>query len=403
MKKLKIGIIGLGGRGYSMTATLNHMKDVEILAVCDSYKDRAERGGKLTKRHDPLVTTDYHDVINMKEIEAVMIFTSWEDHIPLAIEAMRAGKDVGMEVGGAYRLQDCFDLVKTAEETKKQCMMLENCCYGRYELMVKRLADEGKMGTIVHCEGGYCHDLRGEIAFGDEHRHYRLRNYLSRNCENYPTHELGPIAKILKINDGNRMVSLTSAASKACGLHEYFVKKRPDNKELVEAEVKQGDVVTTTIKCENGETIVLTLNTTLPGIYSRKFTVNGTQGMYREDGDVLVLEGAHPRGIIRGEFKMTGKRQVRRYEHPIWKAYRKELKKGGHGGIDYLVLRAFVTGLLENRYLPIDVYDTAAWMAVTPLSEESIKNNSAPVEFPDFTHGMYKNRTERNGGKYDLS
>ena len=403
MKKLKIGIIGLGGRGYSMSAILNNMKDVEIRAVCDSYKDRAEQGGKLMKKHNPLVTTDYHDVLRNEEIEAVMIFTSWEEHIPLAIEAMRAGKNVGLEVAGAYRLQDCFDLVKTAEETGKQCMMLENCCYGRFELMVKRLVDEGKLGTIVHCEGGYCHDLREEIAFGDKNRHYRLRNYLSRNCENYPTHELGPIAKILRINNGNRMVSLTSTASKACGLHEYFLKKRPDQTDLVNAEVKQGDVITTTIKCENGETIVLTLNTTLPGIYSRKFTVNGTQGMYREDGDVLVMEGARPRGLIRGEFKMTGKRHVRRYDHPLWRAYRKDRKKGGHGGIDYLVLRAFVTGLLENRRLPIDVYDTAAWMAVTPLSEESIKNNSAPVDFPDFTHGMYKNRTEKNGGIYDLS
>ena len=282
-------------------------------------------------------------------------------------------------------------------------MMLENCCYGRYELMVKKLVDDGKFGTVVHCEGGYCHDLRREVAYGDENRHYRLRNYLSRNCENYPTHELGPIAKVLKINDGNRMISLTSTASKACGLHEFFVNNRPNDKELVDAEVKQGDVISTTIKCENGETITLTLNTTLPCVYSRKFTVNGTKGMYREDGDTLVVENEKLKKIFPWEIKLSGKMHVRRYEHPIWKAYRKERKKGGHGGIDYLVLRAFVTGLLENRYLPIDVYDTAAWMAITPLSETSIQNGSAPVEIPDFTHGMYKNRTERNGGPYDLS
>ena len=396
MEKLKIGIIGLGGRGQSMTRVLARMKDVEIVAVCDGYSDRAEQGGKIAKKFHPLVNTDYREVLNA-DVAAIMIFTSWESHIPLAIEAMKAGKDVGMEVGGAYALQDCFDLVAAAEETGKQCMMLENCCYGRYELMVKRLVDEGKFGTVVHCEGGYCHDLRREVAFGDENRHYRLRNYLSRNCENYPTHELGPIAKVLKLNDGNRMVSLTSTASKACGLHEYIVKKRPGDKELIDAEVKQGDVISTTIKCENGETITLTLNTTLPCVYSRKFTV------YREDGDVLIVEGAKPRGLLRGEFCMRGKRQVRRFEHPIWQAYRKERKKGGHGGIDYLVLRAFVTGLLENRRLPIDVYDTAAWMSITPLSETSIANGSAPVEVPDFMHGMYKNRTDKNGGIYDLS
>ena len=140
----------------------------------------------------------------------VCIFSAWENHIPAAIYAMNCGKQVCTEVGGAYSLEDCWSLVETYERTRIHCMMLENCCYDRNEMMVMRMVREGLFGTIVHCEGGYQHDLREEISFGAENRHYRLRNYQNRNCENYPTHELGPIAKILDINRGNRMLSLSS-------------------------------------------------------------------------------------------------------------------------------------------------------------------------------------------------
>ena len=79
------------------------------------------------------------------------------------------------------------------------------------------------------------HDLRDEIAYGKENRHYRLRNYLSRNCENYPTHDLGPIAKILNINHGNRMLTLSSFASKSAGLHEFIMQNKSDDERLKQA------------------------------------------------------------------------------------------------------------------------------------------------------------------------
>ena len=123
------------------------------------------------------------------------------------------------------------------------------------------------------------------MSGGEKYRHYRLRNYLNRNCENYPTHELGPIAQLLHINHGNRMVSLTSTSSKAAGLHEYITDRMGEEHELAHAAFAQGDVVTTVIRCAGGETITLTLDTTLPRYYSRDFTVRGTKGMYEEVTD----------------------------------------------------------------------------------------------------------------------
>lgn len=125
---------------------------------------------------------------------------------------------------------------------------------------------------------------------GNVNRHYRLNNYMHRNCENYPTHELGPIAKILGINRGNRMISLVSVASKAAGLREFAKTDKNPDKSLENATFRQGDIVNTVITCANGETISLKLDTTLPKYYSREFTVRGTKGLCLQEANMVFLE-----------------------------------------------------------------------------------------------------------------
>ena len=220
-REIRIGLIGLGNRGISLLEQVILPQKVCVAAVCDNYEDRRNAAAKLITdagQGEPLKTDDYKKILEMPEIDAVMITAAWETHVPIACEAMKAGKYAGFEVGGAYSLDDCWKLVHVYEETGVPCMMMENCCYGRNELMVLNMVRQGLFGQIVHCEGGYRHDLREEVSTGREKRHYRFRNYLNRNCENYPTHELGPICNVLDIGHGNRMVSLVSVASKAAGL-----------------------------------------------------------------------------------------------------------------------------------------------------------------------------------------
>ena len=215
MKKIKVGLLGLGNRGRCMLQTIIRCFDnVEIVAVCDPIVERAEEGVEIVRvisGYEPKMTLNSDEIIAMEDVNTIMIFTSWEAHVDLAVKAMRAGKQVAMEVGGAYSLHDCNRLIDAYHETGIHVMMLENACYNTTELAVLKMVREGLFGEIVHCEGGYMHDLRDEIAGGNINKHYRLRNYLNRNCENYPTHELGPIAKILNINRGNRITSLVSA------------------------------------------------------------------------------------------------------------------------------------------------------------------------------------------------
>lgn len=402
LKQLNLGIIGLGNRGSSMiTGAILGRENVTVTAVCDVYEDRTKAVAAEIKEkagNEPLTACDYHELIALDCVDVVIIMSAWESHIPAAIESMRAGKPVGFEVGGAYSVDDCWQLVRAYEETKTPCMMLENCCFNREELMALRMVREGLFGEIVHCEGGYRHDLREEVLSGEECRHYRLRNYKNRNCENYPTHELGPIAKVLDINYGNRMISLTSTASAAFGLNAFAKETRGAEHPLSTYRFAQGDVVTTSIRCARGQTIVLTLDTSLPRWYSRAFHIQGTKGILEEDNRSILIEGSE----IPFEWNNFDK-YYEKYDHPMWTRFMNDGIRGGHGGIDGLEMNAFFAALREGKPMPIDVYDAAAWMVITPLSEDSIATGGAPVAIPDFTNGKWLFREKEEPWMYSLN
>lgn len=410
-KIIKIGVIGYGCRSYGMTDIFLGFDDVTVVAVCDKYEDRVQNGINRVEEkrgYKPFGTTNYYEILERDDIDAVFIATDWELHIPIAIDAMKSGKAVAMEVGGAYSVQDCYDLVDTWEKTRVPFMFLENCCFNKEELLSTAMAKTGLFGKIVHCSGAYAHDLRTEVIFGKENRHYRLRNYLNRNCENYPTHELGPMAKALDINRGNRMVSLVSVSTKSFGMEQYVL----DHKDKVDPALQgvdfaQGDVVNTVITCENGETMLLTLDTSLPRSYNRAFTIRGTKGMYEQFTNSVFLDGDHEYWTG-AEFIEKNLNNADKYSDLLpdcWRNITQEQLDAGHGGMDYVELRDFIDRLKLGREMALDVYDAASWMVVSCLSEESIKQGGKPMEIPDFTKGAYKTRKETEiilGYKYGL-
>ncbi len=401
MRKVKIGVIGRGCRGWGLMDTMRLTDMYEFVIICDKYQDRVEAGQAWVQEkmgYTPLGTTDYHEVLANKDVEAVLVSCDWEMHLPIAVDAIKANKAIALEVGGAYTLQECFDVVEAWEANPVPFMFLENCCYNKDELLALAMARNGEFGRIVYCSGSYAHDLRGEVTCGKENRHYRLRNYLNRNCENYPTHELGPIAKILDINRGNRMVSLVSMASGSFGMEAYVEKKQAEGKyvndDLIGTDFAQGDIVNTIISCENGEQILLRLDTSLPRSYSREFTVRGTKGLYEQAYNATYFDGEReywePSDYAKNNINNAERHKD--FLPSFWRDITKEQMDAGHGGMDFFELVDFATRLVEGRPMPIDVYDCAAWMAITPLTEASIKAGGAPQQIPDFTKGAYKTR-----------
>ena len=404
---INVAVIGLGCRGAAMLAdNMCKMDDVNIIGLCDVYEDRVERSAEAVVskgRKKPFCTLDYKEILSLPELDSVFIATSWETHVEIAIDAMKSGVLPAVEVGGAASIEVCRELVDTYEKTGVPLMFMENCCYGENEMVVHNLVRKNLFGKIVACSGCYSHDLRDEIAYGTKNRHYRLKHYLAENRENYPTHELGPIAKLLDINRGNRFVSLYSLCSGSYGLTDYVARHEELHEELSGKEFAQADIVKTFLKTERGELVELTLDTTLPQHYTRGFTVRGTRGMYEENRDLLLVDGKEPNNSdgTHTEKLIAEKKYDKEYAPEIWQNTTEDMLKAGHGGMDWFVLRAWIECVKQGSLPPIDVYDAAVWMSVSALSEESLRTGK-PVEFPDFTNGKYKNRTDSAEGTYEI-
>jgi len=401
--QIRIGCVGLSARGMCNMGEMLSIPGVVVPAVCDLYDDRANAGAALVYAKsgiEPNVYLDYKQMLVNEQLDAVLCCTTWITHARIAVDCMSAGCHVAIEVGGAASVEECWQMVRTSENTGKFCMLLENCCYDRKEMALFNMVRQGVFGEVVHAEGGYRHDLRDEIAYGKENRHGRLPNFLARNGELYPTHQLGPIAKLMRINRGNQFLTLTSVASKARGLQDFILREKGPEYYLASAQFACGDIVTTTIKCAGGETITLVHDCSLPRPYSRNYALSGTRACYREApfNDAIYIDGRSPLH----EWEQFDK-YLPEYEHPLWKAYHDQAQHaGGHGGMDYLVLCAFVDAVARGEKPPIDVYDTAAWMVVTCLSEQSVAMGGVPVPVPDFTNGLWVDREPMVDGKFCL-
>ena len=405
MRKVKVGIIGLGCRGMSLLWTLLACEEADIVAVCDVYQDRIDEAVRAftdCKLSVPAQYTDYKQLIADENVEAVVIISSWDMHTRMAVDSMKAGKYTALEVAGAYDIEDCWQLVRTYEDTKTPIMLLENCCFDRFELLSTSLVRNGVLGRVMYCSGAYAHELRGEILGGNVNRHYRLKNYTLRNCDNYPTHEIGPIAKLLDITRGNKFISLTSVSTKGgVGLEEFAKSEQSPDPTLRNERFAQGDIVVTTITCANGEVVTLRLDTTLPRPYSREFIVRGTKGLAIQDIDAVLLESdtnmhefVEPEKWTEKHLKNASK--FNEYLPDFWRNITEEQKKLGHGGMDYFQFKAFFKAILNNEEMPIDVYDIATWMAITPLSEQSIAHGGMPQAIPDFTRGEWMYRPSKD-------
>jgi predicted dehydrogenase len=410
-EKVRIGLIGTGLRGQNHLELLVKRKDVDLVAICDVSNVMLESAKQIISQSGnrmPVIYTKddfaWKRMFEKEKLDGVIIATPWEWHKPMIIGALDAGiRYVGTEVVLGISLQDHWDVVKAAEKTGSHVMMLENVCYRRDIMAVLNMVREGLFGELIHLQGGYQHDLR-EVKFNDGIHPYghgvefgekgfseakwRTNHSLLRNGDIYPTHGIGPLAHYININRGNRFVSLSSFSSKSRGLHNHIVKQGGTNHPNAQLKFNLGDVVTTSIACANGETILLQHDTSLPRPYSLGFRVQGTEGIWMDVNKSIYLQDKSPRPHQWEEAKTW----LDKYDHPLWARWSKDTEGAGHGGMDFFVVHAFIESIKRKKPTPMDVYDAAAWSAITPLSEQSIEQGNQTVKFPDFTSGQWRNR-----------
>lgn len=406
-QKIRLGFIGTGLRGQDHIDLALRRDDVEITAICDIQQVMLDATLDLIKRANkpaPKVFKDgqfaFRQLLQMKDLDAVVIATPWEWHYIMSTEAMQAKKYVACEVISGMTIEELHNLVETSEQTGMPMMMLENVCYRRDIMAILNMVRQNMFGELIHLQGGYQHDLRavkfndgkqpygGGVEFGDKgfsEAKWRTWHSVNRNGDLYPTHGIGPLAIMANINRGNRFTELVSYSTKSRGLHEYIIKKGGEHHPNAKVNFKMGDVVTTMIKCANEETILLQHDTSLPRPYSLGFRVQGTNGIWMDINKSLYIEGVSKEND-RWE---DAKSYLDKYDHPLWKKFENDTKGAGHGGMDFFVLHAFIEAVKRKVNTPLDVYDAVAWTAISPLSEQSIALGGQSVAFPDFTKGKW--------------
>ncbi len=405
-EKARIALIGVGGRGSNHLRNLMNRDDVIIPAICDIDPAAIKRTKELVSKSgfkQPEYYSDndhvYLKLLEREDIDGVVISTPWLWHTRMAVDTMKAGKYAGVEVSAATTLEECWDLVNAYEETGAHTMILENVCYRRDVMAVLNMVRQDVFGELIHARCGYRHDLRHVkfnpgVTFGKDasgEARWRTQHSMHRNADLYPTHGVGPIATMMDINRGNRFESLTSHSTKSRGLNDY-IKNHPEGgveHENAKIEWELGDVVTTQINTARGETILVTHDTNLPRPYSLNFEVQGVKGIADFDKHTRRI---YIEGISRSHKWDNMENWLDKYDHPLWKKYGEYAAGSGHGGMDFFVIQAFVESVKRKISPPLDVYDAAAWSAITPLSEQSLAEGNAAQYFPDFTRGRWIKR-----------
>ncbi|MCD4736685.1 MAG: Gfo/Idh/MocA family oxidoreductase [Bacteroidales bacterium] len=392
---VRIGFIGLGMRGSGAVYRYTFMENIKIVALCDVVPEKAEKSQQtLRKKGLPKADVytgpeDWKKICERDDIDLIYVCTHWDLHTPIAVYAMEHGKHVAIEVPAALTIEECWQLVNTAEKNRKHCMQLENCNYDFFEIATLNMAQQGLFGEIVHCEGAYIHDLR--FLNFDEKGYWnmwRLKHLEKKDGNTYPTHGFGPLCHILNIHRGDKMNYLVSMSSDQFGMTEYAIEKFGKDSDYAKKDYKKGDMNTSIIRTEKGKTILLQHDVTSPRPYSRLHTISGTKGFaqkYPQKGIALKPNAHHflPKNSLDSLLK--------EYTHPIVKDIEEIAKEvGGHGGMDFIMDYRLIYCLRNGLPLDQDVYDAAEWSSIIELSRRSVENQSISVQIPDFTRGAWQ-------------
>ena len=245
LERVRIGFVGVGGLGTAHVENLLKIKGAEIRAVCDIVESKVTRAqamvveaGQAKPEGYSRGELDFKRLCQRDDLDLVFTATPWEWHVPVCLEAMKTGKHAATEVPVAITIDDCWQLVETAENTGKYCIMMENCNYDDVEMMILNMVKKGLLGELLHVEGGYLHDLRAVKHDMQGEGVWRRAHAMKRNGDFYPTHGLGPIAQCLDINRGNAFDTLVSFGTKSRGLHNYAVERFGRGQPTGEGEIR---------------------------------------------------------------------------------------------------------------------------------------------------------------------
>jgi predicted dehydrogenase len=391
---VRVGVIGLGNRGPNHVKTMSRLEGVEIRALCDLLPERVETVKKTLDDagHKPELYSGSKDewmkLCEQPDLDLIIITTPWYLHAQMGIHAMKQGKHVLSEVPAAGTIEECWQLVETAEQTRKHFMMMENYSYMEFQLQTLNMARQGFFGDIVHGEGAY-NTSKMSNNFSKEMYWdmWWLKQYAWRKGNFYPTHGLGPVSQWMSINRGDRFDYLVSVES-----NDFMMNARAKELSATDdffnpfvGKDYRGNMNITVIRTKQGRTIMLQHDATSPSPHNLIHGLYGTKG--------AVLYDPHPPRISTGDHNWVSQKECdaikETYTPEILKKMLSLTKNSGHGGSDLLLGWHVIDCLHNGLPLPQDVYDAASLSAIVPLSEWSVNHRSGAIDIPDFTAGAW--------------
>ena len=406
-KRIRVGFVGIGGRGTAAVHRVSMIPGVDIVALCDKNPERVEVNRQWLKERKYHTAPKayvgdeaYKDLCDFGECDVVYCATPWALHQPVALRALLGGKIALVEVTSALTVDECWELVEASEKFQLPCMQLENCVYGEIELLELNLARMGMFGEINHAEGAYIHDLREVIPSVDNHYNtewvWRYGENMAHKGNRYPTHGLVPICQTMGINRGDRFDYLVSLENGPHNVnYEYFKKEflTDADPRRKDPPAEMGDMNTTLIKTVKGKSIMVQHDVSSPRPYSRINLISGTRGIVRDYPFQCAFEDKCFDRQTHKWFDETKAAEIReKYMHPMWRDVSEMAKKvGGHGGMDFIMDLRWAYCLQNGLPLDMDVYDLAATSSLCELTEKSVRSGSKPMSVPDFTRGNWRN------------
>ena len=427
MKKVRVGVIGLGGRGTPAVHRIAQIPGCEVTAICDINAERVranlqwlKENGKPTPRTwgEDGNEEAWKGLCDSDIVDVVYSVTPRPLHCPINVYAMDHGKHVLQEVPGAFNLEECWATVEASERNRRHCMMLENCTYGEAEMLAFNLIHKGKLGEIVQAEVGYTHDQRSLQYKPHDGRFWRIDRHLHHHGNYYPTHGLVPAGRCLDINRGDRFEYLVSVETKSASFEQFGRDNFPASDWRHSAKMVKGDINISVLHTAMGKTLTLKHNVCTPNPYDRGNMYLGTKGVFRGINFIDDVAKAYTDGSpcrfaweektgdgVHFYFPFDKAQKVREeFKHPFWKVAGEMSKKiGGHGGMDFIMDLRWAYCLQNGLPLDTDVYDLATYSSIVELSEKSVNAHSEPIEFPDYTRGGWKTAKPFTVDEIDMS
>ena len=368
MKKIKVGIAG--SRGLSTVMGLRALPDVEITALCNLDQATLDAQAKdLGIEHKYRV---FEDML-ASDIDAVIIATPMQCHVPQAIAALEAGKHVMCEVTAGVTMDELWWLCETVEKRGKIYMMAENYIYTPQVQLVKEMVKRGMFGDTYYAEGMYLHNIDGLFKYPDGKSTWRSFWQCGKRGNFYPTHSVGPVMNWFP---GDRITEITTYSP---GVYN-------------ELGLRQDSGTTTMCRTENGKLLNIRVDCTSPRPHNMTYyQLQGTKGIFQAAshgfGDldkVSFLGENNPLGNMQWE-------PLTNYNEYLPERYKKatdEQNAAGHGGGDFFIVEDFINAIRTGIQPEIDVYKACEWTAVGLLSELSVTNNGRTMQMPHFRKNM---------------